>query len=361
VKKLFRNAEVAPAVQPLERALADARADGALPNTVEALRSALKAIADAGFAYGMPVSGVGTATAERESLVAQAESVLERFDALSVETTSQFLEVDTGGYAAERKLEILTDVVKGWMGGDFLLIPRFTFSDPEAVAEADAAREGLLNHARARGEPRPVDSWLHGVACVRPLVHGFEVARMMGEAAIPTPWPLAPLQLPFASGDHWLGVEFPDGVELLHDTVSVVQYLPQGFDATGLQSGLLIDEWVESIPNRTEVTGLTFNFNAPNTAPPQALLLAVTPDETGSWKWNDLVETVRDTFHRAQLRAVEPDRIGEISTVGTLLPAVIAEFSTSRASVSLDYTLTLAEIRGPAMAMMANVQLAPEG
>jgi len=138
----------------------------------------------------------------------------------------------------------------------------------------------------------------------------------------------------------------------VHDTVSIVQHLPQGFVATGKQCGLLIDEWVESVPNRTEVTGLSFNFNAPDTAPPQALLLAVTPNETGSWQWDDLVGTVLDTFRRARLRAVEPDQIGDLPGIGTLLPAVIAEFSTSRGSVSLDYSFVLPAMRDSARAMM---------
>jgi hypothetical protein len=105
------------------------------------------------------------------------------------------------------------------------------------------------------------------------------------------------------------------------------------------------------VPTREEVTGLAFNYNAPNSAPPQAILLAVTPHETGSWNWDDLVDSVLDTFRRAKLRAVEPDTIGDIGGIGTLLPAVVAEFSTGAASVSLDYSMVLAEIRMPVLAM----------
>ena len=105
------------------------------------------------------------------------------------------------------------------------------------------------------------------------------------------------------------------------------------------------------MPGRREVTGIGFNYDAPNSAPPQALLLAVTPHETGSWAWDDLVETVRDTFRRARLRAIEPDQIGGLAGIGTLLPAVIAEFSTGRSSVSLDYSFTWATIREQAVAL----------
>jgi hypothetical protein len=140
-------------------------------------------------------------------------------------------------------------------------------------------------------------------------------------------------------------VDYPPGLEVVHDTVSVVQHLPQGFVAAGAQCGLLVDEWVETVPTREEVTGLTFNFDAPDSAPPQALLLAVTPAVTGHWSWQDLVDTVLDTFRRARMRAVEPDRLGDAPGIGTLLPALVAEFSTSAASVSLDYSFVIAEIR----------------
>ena len=52
---------------------------------------------------------------------------------------------------------------------------------------------------------------------------------------------------------------------------------------------MLLDDWTEEIPTASETTGISFRFNQPNAAPPQTLLLAVTPEETGSWDWDDLV------------------------------------------------------------------------
>jgi hypothetical protein len=71
---------------------------------------------------------------------------------------------------------------------------------------------------------------------------------------------------------------------------------------------------------------------------------------------DDLVDSVLDTFRRAKLRAVEPDSLGDAAGLGTLLPAVVAEFSTSPASVSLDYSMVLAEIRLPVMQMSVNTE-----
>ena len=100
---------------------------------------------------------------------------------------------------------------------------------------------------------------------------------------------------------------------------------------------MLIDEWTESLPNKEEVTGISFNYDAPNSSPPATILLAVTPVETGRWQWANLVATVLDTFERAKLRAVEPDMIETLSRVAPLLPTTVAEFTAGKSTVNLDY------------------------
>jgi hypothetical protein len=338
---------------PLRAALTAVQA-AATPASMDVLRDALAAVARAGFVYALPESAVGSGPAQVEVLTRQAESVLGRFDVLGPATDDQLSEVDAAGGTAEKKVALLTDAVRAWLGADMALLPQFVFADPAAVTLADAARDDLLTHVRTTvGVPLPVDEWLHGAACVRSLVHNFELVRAIADARLAEPLVLSPLQLPYRAGDSWLGAEYPPTMEVVHDTVALVQHLPQGFSAAGPQTGLLIDEWTESVPLRQEVTGLTFNFDAPNSAPPQALLLAVTPEETGSWHWDDLVETIRDTFRRASLRAVEPDRIGGLAGIGTLLPAVVAEFSTSRASVSLDYSLVVKAVSDHVLAVKA--------
>jgi hypothetical protein len=346
-----RLAAVRALFAPVENAATAARATGTIAAADE-LRDALLAVANAGFDYALPRSAAGAGPRDVTALTQQADSVLARFAVLDPATDEQ-LDAADAATGADEKLRLLGEAVKVWMGSDVLLLPRFDFHDAAAVAQADGARDTLLAYLRDTvGVPLPVDEWLHGVSCVRPLVHDFEMARTMADALRDVPLEFSPIQLPFRVGDRWLGAEYPPTTEVVHDTVSVVQHLPQGFAAASKQCGLLVDEWLESVPNRAEVTGLSFNFNGPDTTPPQALLLAVTPNETGSWQWDDLVGTVLDTFRRARLRAVEPDQIGDLPGIGTLLPAVIAEFSTSRGSVSLDYSFVLSAIRDSALTMM---------
>lgn len=77
--------------------------------------------------------------------------------------------------------------------------------------------------------------------------------------------------------------------------------------------------------------------------PPQALLLAVTPEETGSWSWDDLVGTLTDTLARAKRRAVEPAQLEKNGLIwNAMSPALVSEFSTlDKADVSLDLLVAL--------------------
>jgi hypothetical protein len=110
------------------------------------------------------------------------------------------------------------------------------------------------------------------------------------------------------------------------DFLSVVRQLPEGYDAGAPQAGLLVDEWNEVIPNRVETTGVAVHYNQPNTEPPQCVLVAVSPTIKGHWEWDDLVETVIDTFDRAKRRAVEPDFL-RTTPYAQVLPAVLSTFT----------------------------------
>jgi hypothetical protein len=145
-----------------------------------------------------------------------------------------------------------------------------------------------------------------------------------------------PLQLPFDKKAHWIALEYPEvrpeqvdepNVFVPQgDFLSSVRHLPAGYSVAATQAGLLIDEWNEVIPNQFETTGIAIHYNQPNTEPPQCLLLAVSPVIDGRWEWDDLVETLMDTFDRAKRRAVEPDFL-RATPYAQLLPAVLSTFT----------------------------------
>ncbi|HEU4871331.1 MAG TPA: hypothetical protein VFT08_10810 [Pyrinomonadaceae bacterium] len=181
-----------------------------------------------------------------------------------------------------------------------------------------------------------VEEWLAGAAAVRDRVRLIDAVHTYQEAFADTSLAFKPLQLPFDKKAHWIAVEFPEVTpEQLDDEnsfvpqgdfLSVVRQLPDDYDASTVQSGLLIDEWNEVIPNRVETTGIAIHYNQPNTEPPQCLLMAVSPNVNGQWDWDDLVDTVIDTFDRAKRRAVEPDFLRP-TAYWQLLPAILSSFT----------------------------------
>ena len=316
---------------------------------IDALRNALIDIANAGFVHAFPLSAVGAAAEQREALVAQNDSLQKRYVEVGKAFDASLVRVNDAATKPPEKVTLLRDMARSLLGDDFVLLPRFSFTNLPDVATADGDRAQLLKYiTTTKGIPLPVDEWLHGVALVRPSMHPFGLMRMLSATFDADAGDCSPMQLPYRVDDTWLGVEFPDGTNIVHDTIAIVQCLPQGFAPASAQCGFLIDEWTESLPNKEEVTGISFNYDAPNSAPPAAILLAITPIETGRWRWDNLVATVLDTFERAKLRAVEPDMIETLGRVEPLLPTTIAEFTTGKSTINLDYARNVAFVNAAA-------------
>ena len=100
-------------------------------------------------------------------------------------------------------------------------------------------------------------------------------------------------------------------------------------------AGLLIDEWVEVVPSATETTGIAFQYDQPNAAPPQTILIAVPPEVDSPWTVWSLQQVLLETLDLARIRAVDPDALDE---VGHYLPALYFACNTAGDTVSTDFT-----------------------
>lgn len=293
-----------------------------------------------------------------EQLLDLANSVKRQVEKRMAEAMQlkDFTDLDAEQIAAltvEQKVDRYRDAARKVLGPDFNLLPRFAMKNADELAAAQEFRDrapdkGLIRYS---ADPLIAEEWFQGVARVRERLEILETMATLGDAfGKPVPI-LRPLQLPFRETDYWVAMEYPkappsipDNAEAatpflpVGDFLSVAQQLPSsGFDPTAPQTGLLVDAWSEVIPNRVETTGIAVHYNQPNTEPPQVLLLAVTPELTGAWKWEDLVAILEDTLKRAKLRAVEPDHLGE-SALGHFLPAVLTP-TTSHPSATISADL----------------------
>ncbi|MFK8163974.1 MAG: hypothetical protein AB8H12_16125 [Lewinella sp.] len=227
------------------------------------------------------------------------------------------------------------------LGEDYQVLPRFQLREDafNELSNAYSVRDSLLDYQRNDiGEPFPVDTWLNGLARVRPFLGHWERLQLYSED-----YPGAkeldcvPLQLPLLDNDSWLGLEFPATYELDEERLLYsAHYARTGGPASNLFCGLLIDEWTEVIPVREEDTGLAFNFDQPATEPAQAWLLALPSEFTGSWNWEDLLACLHEGLDLARLRAVEPKTF-EDTAYSHLLPTTVSTVTTRNVTTQLNY------------------------
>ena len=331
------------------------------PADAGTLHEKLRAVANFGIGDAFPPESDLTNDAARRAVLARAHRVarrLRRSDPADgvLDRAAAILSQATPEKSIEQTVTLLLAAGKVLLGETFNWLPRFTCPNEIDLATAAAARAELLAHAVAAvpggtTAEEVVEEWLQGLARVRRPLYRWEVVRTLADALNDVRLQLNPVQVPFRAKDSWLAVEFPEldpnntpaddppkKFGISRDTLSIAAHGDSAFRAGVRQSGVLIDDWTEEIPTASETTGISFRFNQPNAMPPQTLLLAVTPEETGSWNWDALVGILSDTLRRAKRRAVEPAQLEKLGSAwNAFAPALVSEFSTlAQNDVSLD-------------------------
>jgi hypothetical protein len=139
-------------------------------------------------------------------------------------------------------------------------------------------------------------------------------------------------QVPHVPGQRWVGLELPEDGRLVDGAASLVlQNAPESFG--GHLCGLLVDEWTELVPSRSETTGIVFQYDPPDASAPQAILLAVPPVVGRPWTVGGLNRVLLETLDLLRLRAVDPVALGDL---GHYLPATYLAFNANADAVSTD-------------------------
>jgi hypothetical protein len=151
-------------------------------------------------------------------------------------------------------------------------------------------------------------------------------------------------QLPHYPGEPWAAQAFPDPATPPRGRLSCVVRLPSGpIDPAQPFVGLLVDEWVEVVPSPAETTGLALHYDRPDTAAPQAILLAVPPPGR-VFDVDSLAATLRQTLEFARARTADRDalaeggaRAGQPGGTGQFLPALYFALNLKGATVATDF------------------------
>jgi hypothetical protein len=296
--------------------------------SVARLREALLDAAGFGVVGAVPDAPVGDSDeAQLAALVTQSAAVVQEL-ARRVAEGEQLRAQDTAaGEAAQR--DRLHQRMQAVFGPGFVALPHFSCANAADLGASVADAVSL------RGEDTlAAYTWLQRMGRVRPGLAKLELplreAEVLGTGETLR---LSIAQVPHAAGQRWIGLEAAPGVAIPDGCAGLVLQTPSSLDFAKPMAGLLVDEWVEIVPSRTETTGIAFQYDPPDASAPQAILLAVPPVPDEPWRIDSLNQVLLETLELARLRTVGPEQLSEIAHY---LPAIYLAFNVEADAVSTD-------------------------
>ncbi|MEA2220879.1 MAG: hypothetical protein QOJ35_3505 [Solirubrobacteraceae bacterium] len=204
-------------------------------------------------------------------------------------------------------------------GGGALAAGHALFGDGFPILAAVAPGPGPDLYGATFGAVDPgaaaIRRWLRDVATVRAGVARYAETLLFADATGAAPvLTVAQLAVSGTTGAAtWLGQALPEGPSPDQPVTSIVVETPPGYAPADAVAALVVDDWADELPRRTEdgrpviTTGLAVNANGPNARAPQALLLAISPDG-GRWTSQKLADLLSETLEQAKLRAITLER-----------------------------------------------------
>ena len=284
-----------------------------------------------GVAGAVPRSAAGDVPADRATLLTQAGSiqneVAQRVDRLTELSTG----FDVSTATAQERRDQAMSRLRTAFGEAFVILPRFTAPNAAELGQALAASEQLQ-----AGDPSASVTWFQRTARVRDGVGRLNQALSYAEAlGTGERLELTIAQLPYAADDRWVGLPLEDGQTVPGGRLSLAVQSTAAIDVHQPLAGVLVDEWLEVVPNATEITGLSLQYDQPDAAPPQAILIATPPDLDAPWTVWSLQQVLLETLDLARIRGVDADAVDE---VGHYLPAMYFAVNAANDTVSTDFT-----------------------
>ncbi len=225
------------------------------------------------------------------------------------------------------------DCLKTVFGASFAPLPLFQIRPDEQAYLALMANYSSTLKADHTTNDLLTEEWLTSIARVRKNAANYEMLSIVASAvdfkSFHNLRQLLPMQMPYAGDgtERWMGVSVSSPAGLKEGRIAIGASVPSGYVVSGDQVGIMIDDWVDVIPAREQTSGISFHHNQPNAKAPQCLLLGLTPQITGRWRWDDLVDMLNETLDLAKKRAVDYERIS--SGVVGQLPAFTMPFAQS--------------------------------
>jgi hypothetical protein len=231
-----------------------------------------------------------------------------------------------------------TGRLRAVFGEAFVVLPVLA---PDAFVLAPFAAAAAPSGAT----PAQARAWLGRAAPVRESVGGLDA--VLGHAdALAAVVPGAPVpalhvgQLGGVTGERWVALPAAAGTRIPGGRVSFVAVTPGADLPAAAPGGLFVDEWLEVVPAAEETTSVSFHYDAPTAAAPQAWLLGVPPLGFEKWTAADARRVVDEALALARLRLVDTD---DVPDLGQLLPAFVTAENPAGDTIGLDVEVLTGE------------------
>jgi hypothetical protein len=318
---------------------------------LESLRRGLLQASYTGVYGSVPNSAAGGTAEAETTLVAQAEVVRDEL----AERTARSQALDAGEDADT--VEAQVGRLEALLGDEFVVLPRFAPANPAELNQTFGASETLLEE-----EPYGVDTWLQRAARIRDRPAEFREQLTYADVFdlavddggdVELRRSLTVGQLPHgleggAADADWVGLDgvTPDGGELSMASLFVTE--PEDAAAPvsktpgdPAMAGLLVDEWVQKVPEADQTLGVGFRYDDPDARAPQSVVLAVPPawragsdgspeaSAPVSWSSESLLSTLEETASLFRARSVDLDGLAdpEGTGIGHVLPATCLAYN----------------------------------
>jgi hypothetical protein len=294
-----------------------------------AVRTALRGVAAFGLAAAFPNVGLPDGSVD-PSLLEQATSVRDEAAARAARAVAAR---PASGTSPVDDVAAARAMLSAVFGPGMPVLAGFR---PTAPAELDAAHALGPVHV---GDATAPERWLQQLARVRAPLAELRKARLLGGAFGSNLPGLGVAQLPNAPGAQWIGLPLRDEADRVSGRCSLALLSPAPPAATDTWFGVLLDEWVETLPNATEQTAIGFQVPDPGAEAPQAVLLAVAPSVTAErWDFDTVTAVLNETLELAKIRAVDGELLGAL---GQILPTIFLSANGQNEAISTRFTTEL--------------------
>ncbi|MGZ5904624.1 MAG: hypothetical protein ACXWKQ_04685, partial [Reyranella sp.] len=302
----------------------------ATTTTAEALRTALMKMGAFGIGPAVPIVAAGESPAAIATLGLQAKALLKTSGARLEQVAALRLVAAATDQRARRDQLVVR--MRNVFGQAFVVLPRFNCG---AAGAAELTAALAASKQTQGGDPLASHGWFAQYSRVRDPM-GRMSACLRGAEVLTTGerLNLSVAQLPLVNGERWVGLPPEPGKPLAPGKLSLVVQTLAAINTAQPLTGLLVDEWTETVPNTRETTAVTFQFDPPDACAPQCVLLAVPPVPGVDWTSDVLRQVLEETLDLAKLRAVDAETLGEVAQY---MPALYLAFNAKDDAVSTDF------------------------